>query len=327
MTCPYEEDICSGAGVANELSFALGTDTPVQHTITALTGLKSCSYKITATSGAPGFQLNNNAAVVTTTVASWVEYDLLDSNFVSFDGATSTWPTVTTPSAYLDCGTQCTPGELVARVASGANVSAYIILQALQAKRAEYEQYTAEATTVATYNAALYAPSLWDVIVGVQVAIAQPMPTRPVAYQGIIFKLATDDVAAPAGQTLSTGQGGYGEITSGTTTDTRAGSALTGDGPFGYQPYGALGKGTSSTLSVDLDTADKSRLMLVSVWNTDPTWTQSAANQAIKLDMGAYAFNPIDFSTPTVPDAPTVEQGASQLVFAAAISLASLALY
>jgi hypothetical protein len=34
-------------------------------------------------------------------------------------------------ASYLDCGTQCTPGELVARVSGGANVSAYIILQAL----------------------------------------------------------------------------------------------------------------------------------------------------------------------------------------------------
>jgi hypothetical protein len=98
------------------------------------------------------------------------------------------------------------------------------------------------------------------------------MPARPVAYEGIIFKLATDDIAAPAGQVLATGQGGYGEITSGTTTDNRVGAALTGTGPFGYKPYGALGSGTS-LLSVDLDTADKTRIMLVGVWNTDTTWS------------------------------------------------------
>lgn len=93
----------------------------------------SCTYKIVATSGAPGFnfQTDQNASTKNFLV-SWYEYDL-DS--ISAFAAGSTWPAIDTSASEVDCGSNCVQGELIARTKTVnnvvQNVNAYSILQQL----------------------------------------------------------------------------------------------------------------------------------------------------------------------------------------------------
>lgn len=109
------------------------------------------------------------------------------------------------------------------------------------------------------------------------------MPSRPAAYSG--------DTFIGSGATGSTG--GYGQVTTGEQSGTQ-----------GYKPFGALGTGTATDLSVSLTTTPTKRIMIVTVYpeiNVDNTLKTQT------LTVGAYPLQTkYDFTTPTVPDEPPV---------------------
>jgi len=70
------------------------------------------------------------------------------------------------------------------------------MLQSLQAKRVEYEEYLIKANAALEFNSALIVPSIFDVIFsGKKAADPKAMPTRPTAYTGDTF-VATGSTAA-----------------------------------------------------------------------------------------------------------------------------------
>jgi hypothetical protein len=176
--------------------------------------------------------------------------------------------------------------------------------------------YTAEATQVVNFNGKIPEQSFIDILQGLPQVELLTMPTRPTAYTGYIFT-----GTAGTGQTLTTSQGGYGAVTSGTINDERADP--TADVSYGYKPFGTVGTGVSTELSVSFDVEDANRVMLVTVWNLDSTYAQTTDSEALTLNMGAYAFADIDFATPTIPAVPTYE-GAQ--VLAASIACLTVAL-
>jgi len=74
----------------------------------------SCTYKIVATSGAPGFRITSPAAA-NKILVSWVEYAVDDISAFAVD---STWPALNLVTNSLDCGSNCVQGELPARTKS-----------------------------------------------------------------------------------------------------------------------------------------------------------------------------------------------------------------
>ena len=95
----------------------------------------SCTYKIIATSGAPGFKFTTSAATNNVKV-HWFEFDGDQiTPYATTPDAMKTWPALSTTFSELDCGNACLQGELVARtkMISGVahNVNAYKMLEAL----------------------------------------------------------------------------------------------------------------------------------------------------------------------------------------------------
>jgi len=285
-----------------------------------LTGDVSCTYTIEATVGAPGFSLDNNNAAATKVVATWTEYVAdADEGFVEY-AASSKFPALAMPqTSDINCGSLCPQGELIARVSLTDNVSAYAVMQSLEAKRQEYALYLADATQIVTFNAKIPEQSFIDILQGLPVVQPLAMPDRPSAYTGYIF-VGT----AGTGQTLTSSQGGYGAPTSGTIYDERADPST--DVSYGYKPYGAVGTGADTDLGVSFDVADASRVMLVTVWSTDVAFDQSTGSTALTLNMGAYAFADLDFTTPAVPDTPVFE-GAQVLAASVACLAAAATLF
>jgi hypothetical protein len=82
--CEFATDYCSAN---NELAFSLHDETTTDEIVfDNLTTEMTCSYKITASSGAPGFNIASNLPTEDLYVA-WVEYDMetvtaFDSQFI-----------------------------------------------------------------------------------------------------------------------------------------------------------------------------------------------------------------------------------------------------
>jgi len=78
---------------------------------------------------------------------SWVEFD--SSHLSNGSYGQSTWPALNTSTSYLSCGSNCIQGQLASRIVvlntSNLNVNPYSMLEKLQAKRAEFLEYTIKA--------------------------------------------------------------------------------------------------------------------------------------------------------------------------------------
>ena len=236
----------------------------------------SCSYKIIATSGAPGFKFSTNAATGNVLI-HWYEFDGDQiTGYATNPASMTTWPALGTTSSELDCGNACIQGELVMRTKTvngvASNVNAYQMLEALNAKRADYEKYTIEANAVREFNGALITPSVFDTVFGGKVVTApKNMPARPTDFSGDTFK----------GSGATTTQGGYGKKSTGNL------ATITQSVDTGYKPFGALGQGTDKNKAVSLDHGNKNRVMIVTIYpklNTD----NSASTQTLTL--GAYGW-------------------------------------
>lgn len=130
------------------------------------------------------------------------------------------------------------------------------------------------------------------------------MPELPNEYSGFHF--------------FNTGSlGGYGSRTSGH-YDVAVGESS------GYKPFGAMGQGHMDNLSIDLDTRDQTRIMLISVVpldNSDSDWVQE--EETVVIEVGSYPWrNDFDFSTPQVPS--TVDEDGAKLLTAATFAAGSL---
>lgn len=170
----------------------------------------------------------------------------------------------------------------------------------MDAKRAEYAAYLISANAVRDFNKSLITPSIFDVILsGKKATDPKTMPARPTSYLGDTF----------VGTGATESQGGYGVKTSGMYS-VKATTAS------GYKPFGALGQGTSTDMAIALDTSNKSRVMLVTVMQKILT-DNSAFTKTLTL--GAYGWNAIDFTTPTVPAEP-VALGALTLFLSASLT-------
>lgn len=97
VTCPFMENRCS----ATQTYTKNLVDTPSTVTISGLNAnMASCTYKIIAETGAPGFNLNSAAPAASFMVAMWTEYDLSSITPLS---PTSTWPSITQAFASAVC--------------------------------------------------------------------------------------------------------------------------------------------------------------------------------------------------------------------------------
>jgi hypothetical protein len=146
------------------------------------TSVFACSYKIKATSGAPGFNLYTDAppGVV---IASWVEYDLNNINIVEaghFENF-GDWPGYNQHITDMFCGDACTQGQLLPRLAIDndddselSRVSAYDMLHDLAMKRQEIASYQNNFNLISSFNAE------YDQNIA--------LPEAPEAYDGHTFQ-------------------------------------------------------------------------------------------------------------------------------------------
>lgn len=97
---------------------------------------------------------------------------------------------------------------------------------------------------------------------------------------------------------------------------------------YGYKPFGALGQSTTTSdlLAVDLDTADKDRVMMATIWSPELAFDQASPALSIDLTYNAYSFTDLDFTTPTVPTEPVVE-GALALTASVSATLVIASLF
>lgn len=122
------------------------------------------------------------------------------------------------------------------------------------------------------------------------------MPERPSAYSGDTF------VASGSTTATTTPIGGYGSVSSGMY------SLIAGQstGDSGYKPFGTLGQGSETNLNVNLrSTENRDRVMLVTLQAVG-SYDMSANPDITVIKVGSYNWTTTDFTTPTVPDEPSL---------------------
>lgn len=82
----------------------------------------SCSYKIKATGGAPGFRFTSNAPTNNIKIM-WYEYDL---DKITKYGSTLEWPLLAQNPTEVSCENNCFQGEMVTRYKSGSSTTRVI---------------------------------------------------------------------------------------------------------------------------------------------------------------------------------------------------------
>lgn len=272
----------------------------------------TCSYKITAHSGAPGFNLQSNIPTEDLYVA-WVEYDLetvtaFDSKLIQnpFRPVPGMWPNFNTTTSYVECNENCKAGDPLPR--SKVNwddgtlgiVDAFDILDQISEKQAEIDAYLQEREFIEAYNMAIEE----DVVGGLLgTADTLRMPSRPDKYDGDSIK----NTAA---------RGGYGRPTSGH-YDVKLVD------PSGFKPYGSAGQTLHNDMSLTLQDKDKDRVMITSIVTLDDSDFSSGA---VRMEVGAYPLNVWNFDVPSIPEA-SVEDKAALMFVSVATATAVMSLY
>ena len=296
--CPFERTRCSVYN-SYELSAKDSQNTDVA-TIENMEAEQACTYKIRATSGAPGFNLQTDMADDNLYV-SYVEYDMEN---VEIDPEFGDYPAFDNEFTFVECGDGCIPGQLLPRVQvindELESFSMYDILAALEDKQIEIDEYVSLFGVITEWNIKVEE----DVF---STAALKEYPPLPMSYDG------------PSFETTSS-QGGYGEPSEGhyhVTTRQRS----------GWKPFGSAGQSTDHQLSVSLDTQDKHRYMLVSLV---PMYEDQSRIQRASLEVGAFEFADYDFTEPQLPFLEFIAGDGSMSLVAgsmAALSLVAMTVY
>jgi hypothetical protein len=163
--------------------------------------------------------------------------------------------------------------------------------------------WTSKADTVNMINAAMTEQDWF--------AEAIEMPAAPAAFSGYDFA-NTSNI------------GGYGAITSGR-YETNA------QRKSGFKPFGALGQGEAKERSVSLhnsefDSEDKDTYMVFTIVNQGADQSLYRNEPDILVEVGAYPFREIDFTTPTKPTIVSADQAMYVLAGVTALAVNLLAL-
>jgi len=294
-----------------------------------------CTYKIHATTGAPGFNIKSDIASnkrfienkdfsggdaeeyarnIAQMYASWVEYDILH---LSTNNEFGTWPPRFETNYASECGDNCVQGMLHPRAqmdheAVVHEIPAQDILSHFDHHKMKVEHYKVMSEIADKFNSRNQGDIFNDA--------TMEMPARPEEYDGVTFD-----------NTFS--KGGYGEVTSGM-YDIKGNYARSG-----YKSWGALGQGENDSLNVAFDNGDLDRYMIVSIV---PAYVDQDASQTdrdrIEMEMGAYPFrDDIDWKPMAVDNLDDLEiparytqvgaDGAKTLVASAVAALAVSSLF
>jgi len=221
-------------------------DTSSSVTISQMGRGDSCTYKIEAQTGAPGFNVDmtewfsikDNVGALPDSchpydenewTAYWMEWD---SDVDTFQD--SSWPALTASFFNTECKV-CAQGDLVNRLErQGRNqelISANVLRSAIKKKQSEYDAY------------ANLADSIYDL--AEMSGAGYNMPKYPKQMTGPTFETTES-------------MGGYGAHSGGI-------YQLKPTSLSGYKPFGALGQGARSDRGLTLNNDDQSAFMAVTV--------------------------------------------------------------
>ena len=316
--CPFIENSCS-----NQREYQFHTNEEETIDLVNLDSHHVCTYKIDASTGAPGFNFYQNFGgqkwEEERIIVSWVEYDLSNVAMTLEYGA---WPVPATQIYELKCGSNCAQGALPPRAVVDENghsmqYDSERLLNDLDEQIHLYNIYNTRVEIIREFNANV--PNEDDKLA---------MPSLPAEYTGYTFE-------------ESSNLGGFGHPTSGM-YDTHE------QDWSGFKPYGAFGQGERDDLSVSLDDNNRARVMLVTInpqasmleTTGDATWFDydienylgapgwSQTNETVSLKVGQYSFRPtLEFDPPTQEMAVSVDGARTLMALAIAAPVVALSLF